>query len=115
MIKDVYETAQNADGSAQEELESQLESIEGRIARLTNSIQRFWATAIDSDAVKAVVDFLTNLVNLGTELVDTFGSLPILITGLGAAFSKFTGLKLFSGGGRVKNYSINKVNYSTEV
>ena len=31
MIKEVYETAQNADGSAQEELESQLESIEGEI------------------------------------------------------------------------------------
>lgn len=69
-----------------------------KIQRLTNSIQEFWFTAIDSDAVKIIVDFLNNLVNLGTEIVDTFGSIPILLTGITAGISKFAGLNLFSGG-----------------
>ena len=102
MIKEVYETAQNADGSAQEELESQLQSIEGRIARLTNQIQEFWYTFIDSDAVKVVIDFLTTLVSLATEFVDTIGAFPIIMTTIVAAISKFSGAKLFTGGGRAK-------------
>lgn len=102
MIKEAYETAQNADGSAQEELESQLQSIEGRIARLTNQIQEFWYTFIDSDAVKVVIDFLTTLVSLATEFVDTIGAFPIIMTTIVAAISKFSGAKLFTGGGRAK-------------
>ena len=102
MIKEAYETAQNADGSAQEELESQLQSIEGRIARLTNQIQEFWYTFIDSDAVKVVIDFLTTLVSLATEFVDTIGTFPIIMTTIVAAISKFSGAKLFTGGGRAK-------------
>ena len=76
-----------------------------RIQKLTNSIQEFWFTAIDSDAVKIIVDFLNNLVNLGTEIVDTFGSIPVLVTGVVAAISKFSGANLFSGG-RAKNIII---------
>lgn len=102
MIKEAYETAQNADGSAQEELESQLQSIEGRIARLTNQIQEFWYAFIDSDAVKVVIDFLTTLVSLATEFVDTIGTFPIIMTTIVAAISKFSGAKLFTGGGRAK-------------
>lgn len=102
MIKEAYETAQNADGSAQEELESQLQSIEGRIARLTNQIQEFWYTFIDSDVVKVVIDFLTTLVSLATDFIDTIGSFPIIMTAIVAAISKFSGAKLFTGGGRAK-------------
>lgn len=76
-----------------------------KITKLTNSIQKFWATAIDSDAVKLVVDFLNVLVNIGTEIVDTFGSIPVLVTGAVAAISKFSGANLFSGG-RAKNIII---------
>lgn len=110
MLRSVYEDSQNSAGSAEEELSKYLDSIEGKINNLTNRIQEFWYTAIDSDAVKGVVDLLTQIVQLGTAIVDTFGSIPLLVTGITAGISKFTGLKLFSGG-RAKNCSIKKVNY----
>lgn len=103
MLRNVFEDSQNSAGSAEEELSKYLDSIDGKINKLTNRIQEFWYTAIDSDAVKIVVDFLTVLVQLGTEIVNTFESIPIVITGIVAAFSKLSGLKLFSGGGRAKN------------
>lgn len=104
MIRKVYETAQNADGSAQEELESQLQSIEGRIARLTNQIQEFWFSFIDTDAVKTIVDFLTTLVSLATDLVDTLGSVPTLIGAITAGLS-IKGSITGNGGGRAKKYA----------
>lgn len=116
MLRNVFEDSQTSEGSAQEELDKYLESIDGRINRLTNNIQEFWTTAIDSDAVKIVVDTLSNIVQLGTEIVDTFGSIPILFTGVLAGISKFANLKMFTGGGRAKNIplicSIKEVNYS---
>ena len=104
MIREVYETAQNADGSAQEELESQLQSIQGRIARLTNQIQEFWFSFIDTDAVKTIVDFLTTLVSLATDLVDTLGSVPTLIGAITAGLS-IKGSITGNGGGRAKKYA----------
>ena len=104
MIREVYKTAQNADGSAQEELESQLQSIEGRIARLTNQIQEFWFSFIDTDAVKTIVDFLTTLVSLATDLVDTLGSVPTLIGAITAGLS-IKGSITGNGGGRAKKYA----------
>ena len=116
MIKEAYETAQNAEGSAQEELNAYMESIDGKIAQLTNRIQQFWATAINSDSIKDIVDALTVIVEKATEFIDTIGLAPIGIAAITAALLKLTGIKVFSGGGRVKNICcIMGVNYPTEV
>lgn len=69
-----------------------------RIARLTNQIQEFWYTFIDTDVVKGAVDFLTTLVSLATELVDTLGSVPTLVGAITA------GISIKKGGGRAKKY-----------
>lgn len=119
MLRNVFKDSQNSAGSADEELSKYTDSIEGRINKLTNRIQEFWSTAIDSDAVKLVVDVLTGLVQIGTTLIDTFGSIPIAITGVVAAISKFTDTNIFNkiGGGRAKINAcdIKKVNYPPKV
>ena len=102
LIDEVIETAENATGSAAKENEAYLESIDGKLDQLTNKVQEFWDTFIDTDIVKAVIDFLTNLINLATDFVDTIGAFPILMTTVVAAISKFSGAKLFTGGGRAK-------------
>lgn len=102
LIDEVIETAENATGSAAKENEAYLESIDGKLDQLTNKVQEFWDTFIDTDIVKAVIDFLTNLINLATDFVDTIGAFPILVTTVVAAISKFSGAKLFTGGGRAK-------------
>lgn len=66
-------------------------------------MQEFWFTFIDTDVVKGAVDFLTTLVSLATELVDTLGSIPTvigLITGGLAIKNNISG----KGGGRAKLY-----------
>ena len=106
LLSEAYESALNSDGSAEKELQAYLDSIEGRISNLTNEIQRFWHTAINTDVVKDVIDFLTDLVSLGTELVDTLGLVPTLIGAIGG------GISIKKGGGRAKNiYGIKEVNY----
>ena len=56
-----------------------LDSIEGKIANLQNRVQEFWATAINSDSLKVGIDFLTNIVELGTNFVDIIGTLPTIL------------------------------------
>lgn len=102
MLRDVFEDSQNSAGSAERELSAYLDSIEGRIAKLTNSVQEFWYTAIDTDFVKGVVDLLTNAVDLATELVDTLGGLPTLVGLITTGFSIKGALK-GEGGGRARN------------
>lgn len=84
MLRSVYDDAQNADGSAQEELDKYLESIDGRMAKLENQAQEFWHKAIDSDVIKGGISLLTDLLGLATDFVDTIGLLPTAGIGLGA-------------------------------
>ena len=78
-----------------------MQSIEGRIQRLTNQVQQFWHTAIDTDSVKGFIDFLTEAVRLATELVDVLGGIPTLI-GLITAGVTIKGMASGKGGGRAK-------------
>ena len=104
LIDEVIQTAENAEGSALQENERYLQSIEGHISLLTNQIQEFWYTFIDTDAVKTIVDFLTTLVSLATDLVDTLGSIPTLIGAITAGLS-IKGSITGNGGGRAKKYA----------
>lgn len=80
MLEDVYNAAQNADGSANEELEKQLESLEGHLARLSNAGQEFWDNFLNSDVLKVGIDFLTKLVESLT-LASKIKIMPGLIGG----------------------------------
>lgn len=84
MLRDVFKDAQNADGSAQEELDKFLESIDGRMAKLENQAQEFWYKLIDSDTIKNGITLLTELLGLATDFVDTFGALGTAGVGIGA-------------------------------
>lgn len=84
MLRSVYQDAQNSSGSAQKELDSYLDSIDGRMTQLENRAQEFWYKVIDSDAIKNGITLLTDLLELGTNIVDTFGVLPTIMAGVGA-------------------------------
>ena len=99
MLRSVFEDSQNSAGSAQQELEKYLDSIEGKINTLTNNVQEFWATFIDTDIVKGFLDFLTNGISLATQLVDTLGTIPTIIGAISA------GIAIKNGGGRAKKYA----------
>lgn len=86
-LEEVLKSSQEANGSALEELNKQLESVDGRIQKLTNRCQEFWATVIDTDTVKTGISLLTDLVSGATALVDKLGTLPTALGALGAALS----------------------------
>lgn len=86
-LEEVLKSSQAANGSAIEELNKQLESVDGRIQKLTNRCQEFWATVIDTDTVKTGISLLTDLVSGATTLVDKLGTLPTALGALGAALS----------------------------
>ncbi len=75
ILESAYTDAINATGSAQEELDKYLESIDGRMAKLSNQAQEFWYKLIDSDTIKNGITLLTDLLGLATDFVDTFGAL----------------------------------------
>lgn len=64
LMKSVYESALNASGSAQKELDTYLDSIQGKVNTLTNSMQTMWVNALDSDVVKGFLDILNIIVKL---------------------------------------------------
>lgn len=87
MLRSVYEDAQNSEGSAQKELNSRLDSIDGKMAQLENRAQEFWFKVIDSKTIKNGIDLLSTLLKGVTDFVDTVGLLPTILTGVGAALS----------------------------
>ncbi len=80
MLRSVYEDAQKSDGSAEQELNSYLDSIDGKMAQLKNRAQEFWFKVIDSETIKNGIDLLTSLVKGATDLVDIVGTLPPILT-----------------------------------
>ena len=91
-IESVLKSSQEAAGSAQKELNSYLDSIEGRTQKLQNKAQEFWYRAIDTDVIKDGISLLTNLLDLITSIVDKVGLLPPLLGTLGAVGLSNSGL-----------------------
>nr|DAO25593.1 MAG TPA: minor tail protein [Caudoviricetes sp.] len=87
MLRSVYKDAQNSEGSAEKELNSYLDSIDGKMAQLENRAQEFWFKVIDSETIKNGIDLLSTLLKGTTDFVDTVGLLPTILTGIGAALS----------------------------
>ena len=87
MLKSVYEDAQNSEGSAEQELNSYLDSVDGKLQQLSNRAQEFWFKVIDSETIKNGIDLLTNLTKGATDFVDTIGILPTFLTGIGAGIA----------------------------
>lgn len=67
MLEKVYNEAQNSEGSALRENETQLDSIQGKVDQLTASFQEMWNTSISSDFIKGLVDAGTQITNLVTK------------------------------------------------
>lgn len=100
MLRSVYEDAQNSEGSAEKELNSYLDSIDGKMAQLENRAQEFWFKVIDSETIKNGIDLLSTLLKGATDFVDTVGLLPTILTGVAAELS-------FKNVGRDKMYSLS--------
>lgn len=86
-IDEVMESLGDAEGSALRENEAIVNSIDGRIKVLSATAEEFWQKFIDTDFVKNAISLATDLLGLLTQIIDKFGTLPIIATGIGAALS----------------------------
>lgn len=87
LAEEVLKTSAGAAGSALEENEKYLDSINGKMNQLNASFQEMSSNFISSDLIKGLVDALRVLVELLNMVAETFGSLPtILATGAIAKF-----------------------------
>ena len=75
ILESAYESASNADGSAADELETHLDSVEGHINQLNNAVQTMWMNFMDSDAVKTFID----IAKWAVEAADSVGLLNAAI------------------------------------
>lgn len=78
MLENVYKSAESAENSAMKELNTYLDSIQGRIDILNNSWQTMWNNALNSDLLKFFVD----LANVFVKLVDKVGLLQVALGAL---------------------------------
>ena len=82
-IQKAYEAANNSAGSAMQEQERWMESLEAKIQRFQAAFQSLSNTVINSDFLKALVDGGTTLLTLLEKLIDNFGVLGTTIAGIG--------------------------------
>lgn len=94
-IDKVMESLGDAEGSAMRENEAIVDSIDGRIKKLSASMEDFWQKAINTDFVKNIVSSLDTILNLLTKIIDQFGLLPTIIGVGGAGTGIFKFIKNF--------------------
>ena len=85
-------TANNSAGSAMAENEKRMASIQGRITEFTRSFEEFSAKVLDGNLVKGVVDFGSSVLDVLTDIVETFGTLPPLISTVVGMFTAVQGI-----------------------
>lgn len=77
-ITEATAAATDSFGSALEENEKYLDSIEGKTRKFTEAVERLWTNAINTDTIKNIVDFGTAIINL----TDEFGLLNTVLMAL---------------------------------
>ena len=97
-VEKAYQASINSSGSAMQEQERWLESIDAKVQQLTASWQNFSQVVIDSDFAKFLLDTANSLLNAVTQIVDVFGVIPTLISG--------TAITKLVRGGKPKGFNI---------
>ena len=82
-IQKAYETAVNSQGSAMQEQERWMDSLEAKVQQLKAAFQDLSNSIISSDFAKGIVEAGTTAINVLDDLIDTFGTLKTIIAGVG--------------------------------
>lgn len=98
--ENVLSDSTNSAGSAMQEQEKQMDSAKKKLEQLGAQFQAFSATVLDSGLIKGTFDAGSGILGFFTELIDTLGALPTLITVAAGAMSGF------------KNVGISNVKYA---
>lgn len=98
-VEAAVKSASEAEGSASKENAKYVDSLQGRIDKLTTAWQSFANTFMESDFLKSGTSALTAFVEILEKLIDTFGSFGTIGLGVGiyGVVKNFKTLKDLSG------------------
>ena len=99
-VESATEAAYNAAGTASNEQEKYMASMEGHLNQLQAAWEVFSNSFLESDALKTLIDLAGDFLSVITKIVDTFGTLPTLIVAVVTAMS-------FTNVGRAKMFALN--------
>ena len=94
-VEAAVKSASEAEGSAARENAKYVDSIQGRLDKLTTSWQSFANTFMSSDFLKGAISALTSFIEGLEKVVDTVGTFPTLMGTIAAGMSIFKGKGLF--------------------
>lgn len=85
----------NANGSAQQEQDRWIESIDAKLQQFTASFQTLSSTVVNSDALKTLIDSGITLNNVLNSIIQTLGLFPTAVSaiGIGVFVKNFQDLK----------------------
>lgn len=92
--KEAAQTAYNADGSAEKELDNYKRSMQYSIDVFKAQFQELSTTALNSDFLKGAIDAGTELLNVLTQIVSVGNGIPAILGAIGAV-KLFRNLDLF--------------------
>lgn len=93
---ELVSAANNANGASQEQYSKTLESLQTKLARLKNAWNEFVLGLANSDAIKAAVDMLTNLITAINTLIKKVSGKNAGIKMIASFFTAFTAFKIGS-------------------
>lgn len=82
LLENVYKASQQSEGSAQQELDKYLDSIDGKLTQTQNHLQELANVTINSDSLKTMLDILNSILPAITGIVDNVGLLQTALIGL---------------------------------
>lgn len=83
IARQALDVSLNSEGSAMEEHAKAMESISAKINQLKASWESLSQSFMGSDFLKASIDGLTDFVQVIDTLIQNFGTIPTLLTGIG--------------------------------
>ena len=86
-VEKALDAANNAAGTAQEEQDKYMKSMQGHIDQLTATWQVFANDLMNSDFLKGVISGATSLLDIVDKIVNGIGTLPTLIGAIAAGLS----------------------------
>lgn len=86
--QEIYETSLNSDGSAMQENEKYLESVQGHLDQLKAKWEAFSVSLADSSGLKAFIDLGGGVITVLDKMEGLFGSLGMIAAPAMGALSK---------------------------
>lgn len=88
-VQKAYQATLNAKGSAMQEQERWMGSMEAKIQQFKSQFQELSIVTLDSSILKGAIDAGTGLLNILTQIIDVGGGIPAILGAIGStAFIK---------------------------